>query len=162
MINNGKRFEKCFKDSIPKDNSMFLLRLKDGTASFNKGISDNVRFQSSNPCDFILFNGNFLFMLELKSHNGSSIPLSCFRKNQIDELSKYQYNYKVLPYFLVYFPDKRKCFALHISRYLEFISSSDRKSIPLSFFEHLATNIPIQYKNTNFILDTGFFRYMGF
>lgn len=34
------------------------------------------RYTSSNICDFICFNNNILFLVELKAHKGASLPFS--------------------------------------------------------------------------------------
>ena len=77
-MTSGKRFEKNVKDSIPEE--YFYYRFKDGTSSW--GGNDQVRFQARNICDSMLYNGYNLYLLELKSHKGKSLPLSCIRENQ--------------------------------------------------------------------------------
>ena len=73
-MNSGKRFEENFKKSIPEQ--IAYIRLKDGG-----GWSDanNTRFTPKNECDFILYDNRNMFMLELKSHKGKSIPYTAIK-----------------------------------------------------------------------------------
>lgn len=79
--NQGKKFEEQFKkdwkDSFPES---FLLRLRDNTSGY---------FGSSrNPSDFIAYCDGLLFLLELKSHDGNTFPLS--KLTQYDDLISYE------------------------------------------------------------------------
>ena len=77
--NYGKRFEDKFKDDwkmcFPQS---FILRLPDQMSGY--------KYASSNLCDFICFNKDTLFLIELKSHDGASIPLDNI--TQYDKLVK--------------------------------------------------------------------------
>ena len=42
----------------------------------------------SNPCDYILFRSPYLFLVELKTHKGKSIPIAKIRPNQIQGMEK--------------------------------------------------------------------------
>ena len=86
MKNPGKVFEEDIKKSVPKE--YWIYRFKDGTANFSGSKNENVRFQAHNICDFMIMTKENLILLELKSHKGSSIPFSCIRKNQIEEMTK--------------------------------------------------------------------------
>lgn len=71
----GKRFEKDIRNSIPDD--VFCYRLKD----------DGMRFAGvCNPCDFIIYRYPFIYLWELKSHKGKSIPFSVIREQQLKKL----------------------------------------------------------------------------
>ena len=67
MNNLGKMFENKFKDNwktcFPQG---FIYRLPDQMSGY--------RYTSSNLCDFICFNEKILFLIELKSHKGASLP----------------------------------------------------------------------------------------
>ena len=101
--NPGKLFEEDFKKSVPK--WCWLYRFKDGTANFKGEKNENVRFQAHNICDFEIMAQNSLFLLELKSHQGASIPFSCIRKNQIEEMVKAAEFKYIKPYFKYNFSD---------------------------------------------------------
>ena len=71
-MNEGKKFEKDFENSIPQ--YTWYYRIKDSSSSWSN--SNNSRFTQKSPCDYIIFKGGKLYLLELKSHNGKSIPLA--------------------------------------------------------------------------------------
>lgn len=67
MINKGKQFEEKFKQDWKKCFSQsFIYRLPDQMSGY--------RYASSNLCDFICFNKDTLFLVELKSCKGASLP----------------------------------------------------------------------------------------
>lgn len=153
MMNSGKRFEKCFKDSL-KD--IFCLRLKDGTASW--GQQNNTRFQASNPCDMIVHHQGFLFLLELKSHKGKSIPFNCIRENQLNELVKYGANYPdVMGMIAFNFRDIAETYLVHIVDVEEFVTTSirngTRKSFPIDWVSEVGYYVPCQLKKVNYTYD---------
>ena len=131
-MNNGKKFESDFKASVPKN--VFYYRFKDGTASWDKG--DNTRFQAFNICDCMMFDKmTGLWLCELKSHAGKSLPFSCIRDNQLKEMlqaSEYQF---VHPIFIINFRDVEKTFAIDAIKVARFIESGERKSIPIDWLE---------------------------
>ena len=149
--NNGKRFEQNFKSSVPND--VFCYRFKDGTANFMGARNANVRFQAYNMCDFLLYNGNKLFLLELKAHKGKSLPISCIRKNQIEELSKASLFTNIVAGVLVYFVDVEEVYFLSIDILNYFLCTEKRKSIPLDFFKKEGKRIPCNKKEINIILN---------
>ena len=68
-MNAGKQFEKDFKASVLDD--QFYLRLNDA-GGWSKSV--DLRFTPSQLCDCLLFTRGTLYLLELKSHTGKSIP----------------------------------------------------------------------------------------
>ena len=69
MISRGKQFESKFKaDWLKSFPDGFLYRLPDQMSGY--------KVTSKNLCDFIGFNLNTLYLIELKSHAGASIPIS--------------------------------------------------------------------------------------
>lgn len=126
-MNKGKEFEADWKKSIPPD--VYYYRLRDGTASWGSG-SDNVRFQQTNDYDCFMFKAPFLFTLELKSYDNSSFSLSSIRPNQLKgltEAAKYQNAISGIVF------DNRKddtCYFVRISDINQFMTTTERKSIP--------------------------------
>jgi recombination protein U len=151
-MNSGKVFEKCFKDSL-KD--IFCLRLKDGTSAW--GTQLNTRFQSFNPCDMIVHHMGYLFLLELKSHKGKSIPFNCIREKQLSELCKHSVYEGVLPMIVFNFREHEKTYAVHIKDVEEFIITSKindtRKSFPLAWVDEIGYYIPCKLKKVNYSYD---------
>lgn len=68
-INNGKKFEKNFKESCKKSNILYE-RFVDSNKFGNNGVS---RFTPENPCDGFIFHNNKLIYIELKSTTTGSL-----------------------------------------------------------------------------------------
>lgn len=147
MINKGKVFEQNFKLSVPKE--ILYERFKDGTAGWNQ-YDNNVRFQSQNVCDCFLFDGSILLYLELKSHTGKSLPITCIRKNQLEELPKRQMYKNCISGILVEFRDVERTFYLNIKDLLDFLKESDRKSVPLEYFVERGIEVEMIKLRTNY------------
>jgi len=139
MKNKGKVFESNFQKSIPS--TVHCYRFKDSTSSWD---NSNTSFAIYNACDFELYSNGNLYWLELKSHLGKSLPLSCIRDNQVKELTKAAEK-GVIAGLLVEFRDVNRVFWLDINDYNEFVTEWDRKSIPLNYFEE--AGIEIEVKN---------------
>lgn len=153
-MNKGKIFEQEFKNSLPIGNDeLFFYRFIDGTASWAENKSSNVRFQQHNMADCMVFYKGKLLICELKAHAGSSLPLSCIRETQISEMSKASVTKGVYPFIITFFYDKEECYALKIEHILHFICNSDRKSIPLSYFQEYGFKIDCERKRTRYKYD---------
>lgn len=129
--NEGKRFEEDFKKSIPK--WCWCNRYKDGTANFGGTKNENVRFQAHNICDFEVLAEDKLFLLELKSYNGVSIPLSGIRKTQLEEMLKANEYKNIRSYFMFNFRPLQKIYAVKVENVQEFVKKAERKSIPVKW-----------------------------
>ena len=125
-MNAGKIFEQEIKASVP-DNT-FFYRFKDSTASWG---SEKTRFAIHNICDCMLFDGQLLYLLELKSHKGKSIPFSCIRQTQLDELSKAAMFDNVATGFMFNFRDVGRTFYVNADIVRIFVLASERKSISI-------------------------------
>lgn len=145
MINNGKRFEMNFKNSVPDD--IFFYRFKDGTASW--GQSENVRFQASNMCDCMIYKMPVLIFAELKNHKGKSLPFTAIRENQMLEMMKAQTHPGIKSMLIVNFEDVQECYGLDIFAVQKYIDMDIRKSIPVDYFREFGINIPCQKKKVN-------------
>lgn len=144
-MNSGKRLESNFKKSIPDD--IFFYRFKDGSSAW--GGNDKVRFQSSNICDCLIFNGSKLYLLELKSTKGKSLPFGNIRENQLKELSLATYYQNIVSGLVIEFSDLDRCFFIDIKNVIEFMNTSDRKSIPLDYLEIEGIEIEVTKKKVN-------------
>lgn len=143
--NAGKRFEEDFKKSVPE--KYFIYRLRDSAGTWQGG--DNTRFTPSNICDFIVMGIDKMYLLELKSHNGMSLPINCIRKNQIEEMSKIEQQ-NVKAYFLINFRDIERTYAIEAKKIMNFILSTDKKSIPIKWCIENGIEIPSDKKRTRF------------
>lgn len=128
--NEGKLFEEDFKKSIPFDYGFY--RFKDGTGNFGGTKNENVRFQAHNISDCEVMGKKYLFILELKSHKGSSIPFSCIRPTQLKEMSDIKHE-KVKAYFIFNYRDLESTFAIDVQTVKKYIEEADRKSIPIKW-----------------------------
>lgn len=146
--NAGKAFEEDFKKSVPE--WCWCNRYKDGTANFRGDRNENVRFQANNICDFEIFAGDKLFLFELKSYQGISIPLSGIRKNQLEGMLKASEYKNVRPYFLLNFRGVQRVYAVKVQTLHNFIRSTDRKSIPLKWCIENGMEVPSIQKRTRF------------
>jgi len=143
-MNAGKSFEVDFIKSVPDE--WFKYRLNDSASSWQGG--DNSRFTPSNICDFIVYN-NKLWLLELKSHKGKSIPLSCIRPKQVEGLLK-AYKKGTNAGFIFNFRDVEQTYYVNANHINCFLVSKTRKSIPLSWIEEMGTLIPQMKKRVRY------------
>lgn len=94
--NYGKKFETQFKsDWKATFPGTFILRLKDNVSGF-KG-------NAKNPCDFLCFPKDKLFMLETKSHYGNTFPFSDL--TQYEDLLSYRHCKNVIIGVIIWFID---------------------------------------------------------
>lgn len=153
-MNAGKIFEKCFKDSIPDD--IFYLRLRDGTAAWDKSNS-NVRFQAFNVCDCILHYKGFLFMTELKSHKGKSIPFTCFRETQLNQLIYICKRANEIPVAIFNFRDAEETYLIKFQDINEFIYQNKKedlkKSFPIAWCREVGIRVQQQIKKVHYSYD---------
>lgn len=148
-MKNGQIFERQFRASCKKDKELFYYRLKDSPSMWGPVESPAIRFTNDNICDLVLFKAPILFLIELKSHTGSSLPFSCIRKNQIDGLmdaSKYR---NIVPGVICFFTEKERCFFLDIVKLKELQDSNTRKSIPIKYFEDFGIEIDVENLRVN-------------
>lgn len=160
-MNEGKKFEQDFKNSIPS--KCWYYRFKDGTANFDGAKEEdsdeyknkNVRFQAKNICDCMVFHAGFLYLLELKSTKSKSLPFSMIRDNQIKELTKADDFNKIIPGFIINFRAVSETYFMNIRQFNEFVETTDRKSIPLDFFRIECTLVPQELRRvrTRYLLD---------
>lgn len=130
--NEGKKFEDDFKKSVPEE--WFYYRFKDSAGTWQSVKEESkTRFTARNICDCMIYNQKDLFLLELKSHKGKSLPLSCIRSNQLEGLLKAQ-SKGVKCYFIVNFRDLEETYIIDAASVDCFINSKTRKSIPVDYF----------------------------
>ena len=151
-MNSGKIFEQNFKASIPP--GVFYYRLRDSTASFyGGGDGSNIRFQTPNMADCIIFGNRTLFICELKSHQGKSIPFSCVRENQIEQLTKAAKFPFIIPALVIFFPDVEKCWAVHIDDWNNLVDASKKKSANIAEIAQAGFEVGVTKLKVNFKYD---------
>ena len=147
--NEGKKFEEDIKSSVPEN--CWIYRLRDNASSFANGT--NTRFTSSNICDYILLDDitKTLFLMECKSTNGTSIPLTMIRENQIEGLKDANKHNLIAGLLVNFRNDKNDTFFILIDKYLEMMVSLNKKSFNIHDLELIgATRIESEKKRTRF------------
>lgn len=148
----GKQFEIDIKKSFPPD--FYIERYKDDTAGF---------YGVSNPADFRLYKYPHLFLFELKSHKGKSIPFTCIRENQIKGLVIAGNHLGIYAGFIFNFRDLEETYYVNADAVLNFMIRSERKSIPVDWCRENGNKIEQTLKRTRYSYDMKSFldRYYG-
>ena len=154
MKNLGKKFENSWRESVPDE--VFFYRFRDSSGAW--GGNNQLRFTPSNIADNLLFYNGCLFLNELKSHKGKSIPLDKIignktKEKQIEDLYEANQFYNVFSNLIVFFSDEERCFALDIENFLFFMQDNDRKSIPIEYFEGMGREIKVTKLRSNYKFD---------
>lgn len=118
----GKKFEQQIKRSIPPH--IYYYRLKDDMSGF-KAIN--------NPCDYILYSYPHMYLLELKTHKGKSIPFSALTNGQIIGMYEAKKFDGIKAGFVFNFRDLSETYYVDINTFMEFYNNTTRKSVPLDF-----------------------------
>lgn len=152
MKNEGKKFEEDFKSSVPE--TCWIYRLRDNAASFSGG--NQTRFSSTNICDFILFDDitRKLYLCELKSTKGSSIPYTMIKENQIDGLLSAD-KHNLISCFIFNFREKNNdTFFMYIQDFEKMKKELLKKSFNTSdLIQYNAIKIDYQKKRTRYKYD---------
>ena len=138
----GKVFEDNWKKSVP--GNIWIYRPPDAAQSFNQ--SSNLRFSQKSPCDYMMFDGNHFFCLELKSVAGKSISFER-TKNDKGEIHYHQIEYlksclnyrNIIPGLIIDFRGADNTWFLHIKEWDGLINSISKKSFSesdLIFYSH--------------------------
>ena len=148
-MNEGKKFEEDFKKSMDKYN-IWNYRLRDSSGSWSN--SKGSRFTPKNICDYIAYNNWGLYLLELKSHKGSSLPFAVISDYQLKGLSDIDY-LGIKAYFIINMRDKEKTYAIEALKIKNYIETSGRKSIPITFMDSEGIEIKGVKKRTRYEYD---------
>lgn len=140
--NIGKVFEEEFRDSVPSD--YYCYRLKDIPKEYSK---------ATNPCDYFLFREPNLFMIELKTHRGKSLPKSAIRESQIRGMITAHYRPGIYAGFLVNFRDLEETYWISVDEVKRFFDRAERKSIPVSWIKEYGVLIPQVKKRVRYRYD---------
>lgn len=144
-MKSGKSLEIGFRKSVPED--VFFYRFRDGTSSWDRG--NKTRFQAYNIADCELFYKGKLFILELKSTKGSSLPYKNIRQKQIEELTKASEYENIICGFVIDFSELNECYFIKISQFNEFLKTADRVSIPIKYLRENGIKIDVRVLRTN-------------
>lgn len=134
--NNGKKFEESIRDAA-EQLGIFYLRLQDSMKFMGKDAKS--RFTPKSPYDGLLYLGEELYCLELKSTEGTSLSVgekSMIKTHQITELTKSAQFKGVNAGFLILFHERttktshreETLFYVPIERFNQIFHGHDRKS----------------------------------
>lgn len=157
-VNAGKCFERDFIKSFPEH--WFLHRFHDSASSWQGG--EGARFTPSSICDFMIYaKGTYescLWFLELKSHKGNSIPLSCIRDKQFEGLLKAQ-SKGIRAGFVFNFRDYNTTYLASVKSICAFMEDNDRKSIPREWLAQYGEFISqeVKHRGTHQVYNTTIF-----
>lgn len=136
-MNIGKLFEQQLKISTPSYS--LLYRLPDAAQSF--GTSNNLRFSSKNPFDFLLWDsiGHILYAIEAKTVSTKSISFERSKNDsgvihlhQIAGLNKWDKYNGIICGFIIEFRELEKTIFLKISEFNKLINAINKKSFTIN------------------------------
>ena len=158
-MNEGKIFESYWKKSIPED--VYYLRIKDSASSFGQD-SEKSRFTPKNPYDCFVFYNGFLFPMELKSTEGTSISIQknkdekskMIKLNQIEGLTEANKFNNIISGFIFDFRISSNTYWISIDNFNNFIENTEKKSInEKDVIKHKGIIISKSKKRTRYIYD---------
>ena len=145
MANEGKKFEEDFRKSIPA--GCYIYKLKDAGGWSN---ASNTRFTISNMCDFIMYYKPTLYLLELKSTKGKSLPFSNIKDNQIKELLVASNTEGVRAGLVINLRSINETYYLNIKDFKKYVETTERKSISLDYLRSKGILIEQELKKTRY------------
>lgn len=158
--NYGKIFEKTFEDSISETTNWFF-RVRDvNPAALKK------RFNiPRNPYDLLVFDGKYLFTLELKSNQGKTISHRGsnpqIKPHQVEALIKASEHKNIISGFILNYRSVNKTFFLSIEEFIKYDkvtkgeledtykNKKNEKSIPVAICEEIGIEIPAVKKRVH-------------
>ena len=138
----GKGFEKDFRNSCPKD--VLIFRLKDG-----KGVGKN-------PCDYIVYKYPHMYMLELKTVQGKSLPFVNIKPHQLESMNKVWEVYGMVGGFIINFRSVNETYFVDGRKMKSFTETTDKKSFPISWVKDNGILLPQHIKRTRYHYDYSF------
>lgn len=142
MANEGKRFERQFKESADKE-GILCVRFNDSDMSFNPNKEFRSRFTAKNPADFFIYRYPYVYFLELKSTKYKSISFErekgdqgMIHLSQIQSLSNLPLYDGVRAGLILNFRNEEsdevyteETYYLSIQNFNKFFCESDKKSV---------------------------------
>ena len=160
MKNKGKVFEQDFQNSCKSQ--LDLTRLKDPSSSFNiacAGCKKQVtRFSPQNICDFIGYKYPNMFLFELKSCAGTSIPFKNIVKNNKDKRLQdmaHKSEKKGIKAYVIFNwrAVQDVTYAVSAIKVKMYINAAERKSIPMDWTIEEGIKLLAQKKITRYSYD---------
>jgi penicillin-binding protein-related factor A (putative recombinase) len=153
-VNAGKVLERDWRDSIPEN--VFYYRFRDGTASFyGGGGNEKIRFQAQNICDCLMFKRPVLWLVDLKTTLGKSIPFHNFKEHQVRELSKAMKHPGIKAGFIINFREIKETYFVKAADVEYYIAKAERKSFPVDWCRENGIRIDQWKLRTRYRYDVG-------
>ena len=96
-----------------------------------------------------MFDGDYLYLLELKSTKGKSLPFSNIKKHQINDLLWASEYANTICGLVIEFSELKECYFVEISQFKKFYDSANRKSIPINYLHENGIKISVENKKIN-------------
>lgn len=106
-----------------------------------------------NPCDFILYKIPNIYLLELKSHKGKSIPFGALQLYQIESLHRYSQVDGVVAGFVFNYRDMNETYFVDAVTVYQFYHVGERKSFSVEWTKENGILIPQELKRTRYRYD---------
>jgi penicillin-binding protein-related factor A (putative recombinase) len=146
-LSPGKQFEKDFENSVPE--SCFAQRLNDSpTGSKNE----------KNPCDYLVYDGNWMYGIECKSYDANTIPIheNHIKDYQINGLCEMMNKRNCSGWFLLNFRKKGSTYFVPAT-YIRYLRDKKKlKSINVARAIKGGVEITASYKNGKTRYDLSF------
>ena len=99
-----------------------------------------------------MFDGDYLYLLELKSTKGKSLSLNNIRKNQVDDLMAASEYANIVAGFVVNFADVEETYFMEIKlvNYWYYEQRQNEKSIPIKEFKEKCIEIQAKKLKVNY------------
>ena len=118
-ISRGKDFEGVVKEAFEKVSNTHVYRIPD---------QQNYKTGSKNPCDFFIYHKPYLYAIECKATNNSSLPFTNITEYQWSELLKMSQVTGVVSGVLCWYVNYDRTIFIPI-RFLETLKQNGAKSI---------------------------------
>lgn len=136
----GNRFQEDFVKSVPK--GILIERYKDSPTHYRK---------VDNPADYWTFNSKFIVLVECKTTNKITFPLSNISNEQIKKmLTRCTETRNVFGGFLIEYRELQKCFFIPVDTFIAWYITRDRESLPFVWVRDNGIEISGVKKRTRF------------
>ena len=132
-----KKIALIYKKPIP----IKVLKVNDNKTRIKDGF-----YEKKSTLDYSgIYNKKYIEFDAKETNSKTSYPLSNIHIHQINHIKKVMF-YGGIAFLIVRFNPLNKTYLLMGDKLIEYINSSDRKSIPLLFFEENCPKIEIKYR----------------
>ena len=142
-MNPGKVFEQDFKISCPED--ILILRLIDSS-------------YGANPCDFIVYEKPYFYMLELKSTKLKRLPKDMISPKQLTSMNLANNIEGVTAGFLVNLREVQETYFINGQTVWNLFQDPNKKSLSLADIRTYGVGIKQIKKRTRYRYDYEFLR----